>query len=185
MAIKGRNDLEQLTGGNLPTNNSKQITAEKHREVVNALIESKFNLLDDELAELKYDAQNTLAEYLSNFLRNVIKRGSFMNYDVRGNPVGSTLDIEDATNSPIQSATVVAVGDDGDRIRIEFKEPIDTKIIIPVMHGSDRSNYHHDYDIGTPVIYRGNPLSSTQIELSIREFSTNRPQNLKIEFIII
>jgi len=56
---KGRSDLNNQVQSNLPTNNSKAITATSHRDVLDSVSKSKFNLIDDDLNEIKFDKTGT------------------------------------------------------------------------------------------------------------------------------
>lgn len=182
MPIQGRNDLEQLTGTNLPTNNSKQITAEKHREVVKALIDSKFNIKDDELKELIYEGEQTLQDKLAGLFREVIKRGHFSGLDPGGVNVGGTFN----TSGIVDSATVTGtVGNDDVLVRVEFTEEagnITEKVVIPVIHYEGTGNsWDASNDIGCPVM---RIISSTKLDIAFTEFR-GLTQNLKVEFIIL
>lgn len=55
MAKKGRNDLTTTSGIKFPTNNVNLIKAKDHREYNKDIIDSKFNLIDDELKDVTYD----------------------------------------------------------------------------------------------------------------------------------
>lgn len=55
MAKKGRNDLTTTSGIKFPTNNVNLIKAKDHREYNKDIIDSKFNLIDDELKNVTYD----------------------------------------------------------------------------------------------------------------------------------
>lgn len=176
MALKGRLDLNNLTGTNLPTNNSKQITAAKHREVVEALVESNFNLKDDELALLKFDAQQTLKEKLAGLFRDVIKRGSFYDLNIGFGSVGDTLNAEGI----VSTATITTVSGPDTQVRVVFSESIENKVVIPVVHFTG-SSFNSSNDLACPVI---KIISSTQIDIGFREINSNS-QSLKVEFIIL
>lgn len=60
MAKKGRNDLTTTSGIKFPTNNVNLIKAKDHREYNKDIIDSKFNLIDDELKGLWYNKTNNL-----------------------------------------------------------------------------------------------------------------------------
>lgn len=62
MAATGRSGLETILDNNIYDNNSKDISPSMHRTVVSSMIESNFNLVDDELVALTYSEGQTLAQ---------------------------------------------------------------------------------------------------------------------------
>lgn len=176
MALKGRSELENLTGTNLASNNSKQITATKHRKVVESLIESKFNLKEDTLKQLNYEAGKTLEQYLGGLLREVIKRGSFYGLDVGGGSIGSTY----STNGIVSNAICTATSGKDTLVRVNFSESIENKVVIPIVHFQS-PDYNVNNDICCPVM---KVINSTKIDIGFREVSGGT-QNLKIEFIVM
>ena len=174
MAQKGRSDLVGESNSTFPTNNSKSIKAVNHRAYNDDIIDSTFNLIDDELKGVKYNSTQTLEQYLNSVIGAVHIYGTLENVDVATNPGPIT------TSGIIANASYTfASGPDG-LITINFSENISNRRLIPVLTTTS-SNWDAQNDVCNPVIRR---ISSTQITLALREVSTNL-QSLNIEIIAI
>ena len=174
MAQKGRSDLVGESNSTFPTNNSNSIKAVNHRAYNDDIIDSMFNLIDDELKDLKYNSTQTLEQYLNSVIGAVPVYGTLENVDVATNPGPIT------TSGIIANASYTfASGPDG-LITINFSENISNRRLIPVLTTTS-SNWDAQNDVCNPVIRR---VSGTEITLALREVSTNL-QSLNIEIIAI
>lgn len=59
MAQENRVDLKQTIDDNLPDNITEDITPEKHREVEDNIVDSNFNLIDDDAFDVSYPPTNS------------------------------------------------------------------------------------------------------------------------------
>jgi len=174
MSQKGRVALKQVVDQKIYDNNNKEILASMHREVLADYRDSNFNLIDDELKNVKYNSTQTLEQYLNSVIGAVPVYGTLENVDVATNPGPIT------TSGIIANASYTfASGPDG-LITINFSENIANRRLIPVLTTTS-SNWDAQNDVCNPVIRR---ISSTQITLALREVSTNL-QSLNIEIIAI
>lgn len=175
MAQKGRTGLEQVVDQNIYDNNNKEILASMHREVLTDYRDSHFNLIDDELANIKYNSTQTLAQYLDSVIGAVPVYGTVEGVDVAA-PAGGSL----TTSGIISSAAYTfSSGPDG-LLTINFSESVSNRRLIPVLTTTS-SDWDAQNDVCSPVIRR---ISSQQITLALREVSQNL-QNLNIEIIAI
>ena len=124
MPQKGRNDITAAITANVYDNNNKEILAQMIREVFADLRDSKFNLIDDELANLKYDSQFTLAQKLANSANLPPLWGSTDYFDV-GSSDGDIESYND--NGIVQSMNYLRSGDHDCEITINLSKSISNR----------------------------------------------------------
>ena len=179
MAQKTRTGIDQSITANVYDNTQKEILAAMVREVLGDFRDSYFNLLDDELQNLKFNSTQTLGQYLNTIAGSVPKSGTVLGIDVgEGYPPSTNFDI--APGGIISSANFIQTNGRDTEIEINFSESIEGKKIIPVF--KTRSlNYSRDNDLAAPVIFF---VSSNKIRVALREFSDDA-QGVDLEIIII
>jgi len=136
-AKKGRSDLNNQVQSNLPTNNSKAITATSHRDVLDSVSKSKFNLIDDDLNSIEFDNTGTnlnsdksgdalkeVNDKMSNSLL-VMAKGTVSIGDIgTSGSANVTGDFGSATKIAIDISTEIAV---------TFTDPLTNSNYIPII----------------------------------------------------
>mgnify|MGYP001371195077 CR=1 FL=1 len=177
MAKKGRNGLEQAVGTNIYDNANKEILASMIRSVLEDYRDSHFNLLDDQLANLKFNSEKTLQQYLNDKIGRIPKYGTFGPVEVGVDP-NQNYNVDGL----IKEAKTNTVSNGSDHlIRIEFNESVANRRLIPVLTYPSGVDWNQQNDIAYPVIRR---IGSTTIDLALREISGG-VQSLTIEIIAI
>ncbi|MAX51597.1 MAG: hypothetical protein CMH22_06415 [Methylophaga sp.] len=176
MAQKGRNGLEQAVGTNIYENANKEILASMIRSVLEDYRDSHFNLLDDQLANLKFNSEKTLQQYLNDVTGSLPKYGSF-------GPVEVALSESNySTSGIISSASTITTSGGADHlIEVNFSESVANRRLIPVLTYPSGVDWNQQNDIACPVIRR---ISSTRINIALREISGGT-QKITIEIIAI
>jgi len=175
MAQKTRNQLTQLTNSNIYDNGNKEILAQMLRLVVQDHRDSNFNLLDDLLKNFRYNATQSLEQYIDSVLGRVPIYGT-----VSGIDVGASTQTLAVDGIVIISASIIQ-NDGADTLyKIDFSESIANRRLVPVLQFND-NNWNIHNDVVTPVIRR---ISSQTINVAMREVSNNA-QDLTLEIIAI
>ena len=174
MSPKSRVELNQLVEQNIYDNNNKEILAEMLREVLLEYITSNFNLIDDELKEVKYNSTQTLEQYLDTVIGAVPVYGVVEGVNV-GASSGSLT-----TSGIISSASYTGGGGNSSLITINFSESIANKILIPVLTTTSL-DYNAQNTLLVPVI---RVEGSQTITITIREFYDG-DQNVNIKIIVM
>jgi hypothetical protein len=164
MSQKNRNDLVSAVSTNLHNNSNKEITAASLRDVINDLIESKFNVIDDELKSMKYNSTQSLEQHLSSVVGSVPLWGSTDFFD----PSSSTGSIESYSDSGIVSSMAYQnPSNERSEITVNFSESIaDRKLSISIYTELGKENAAGESNYTSPVISR---FHSKQIKIGLRE----------------
>ena len=181
MAQKKRTGITSSINSNIYDNGNKEIFAAMVREVLDDVKDSYFNLLDDQLANMKFNNEKTLQQYLNEIAGSKPETGAVL--DVDGN-AGATENnpIEFRTDGIISSAYEILTSGGQDILyEINFAKSIGTRQLIPVLEYGNGVNWNKQNDFTTPVIRR---ISTTRINLAIREIS-RAVQNFDIRIIVI
>jgi len=180
MAQKKRTGITSSINSNIYDNGNKEIFAAMVREVLDDVKDSYFNLLDDQLANMKFNNENTLQEYFNKVTGRVPLRGTVENFDVGSTNTGQDTGGFDV-DGIISSAYTVKVTRDDHLIEINFSKSIGNRFLIPVIRSTAGSYWDDQNDIATPVIII---ISTTKIKVAIREIS-NPTQNISLDIIAI
>lgn len=181
MGQKGRTDLVSVMGSNIFDNNNKEITAAMVRNMIEDIIDSKFNLVDDELKGATYqiqgDTKTTLEQYLNNVIGAIPLHGSTDWFDP-GSTNGNIQTYGD--NGIVSSMDYEKLGTHDCLVRVHFFQPHGNRKFI-VNYFTDSQDYNNQNDLCAPVIFI---VSSKQINVAIREVSGN-VQKVRLQIIAI
>lgn len=169
MAAVGRTGETSSVSSNIYDNTNKEITPAKVRDALAVLIESNFNLVDDELKNLKYDATRTLSQMFT----EGPKVGTVKTINVGENEALTVTGI-------ISSATTIAHNGTDMNINIMLSESITGKVVIPTLIYTS-GDYNSNNDICTPVLY---VVSSTNIRIGLRKVAAVGT-NLTLQIIVL
>lgn len=173
MAQKGRTDLTATIEQLILDNNNKEITASNVRTVLKDFRDSKFNRVDDELRLLKFNATQTLEQYLNSIIGAVPLWGSTQTLDVgsrNGNLQGNNEGI-------ISSITYINLGSGDSEVTVNFLQSIANRKI-SISFYTD-SSIDSNNDLCAPTIRR---VSSTQIKVGLKEVRSN-VQKIRLEIL--
>lgn len=175
MAQESRTGLDQSIAQNIYDNTQKEIRASMVRDVLNDFRDSFFNLIDDRLANVKFNEQTTLQQYLDQIAGSVPKSGRVLNINIGSPNPQITVD-----NGIILEASILERTDNTYNIEIKFKESIEGKRIIPVLH-TRSLNFNDQVDVTAPVIRF---VSNQRIMVGISQTRSDA-QSLDLEIITI
>lgn len=116
-----RQQLLQLIQTNIPDNNAKEISAEKLREVLEAINDFKFHLDEDELRQQLFNAIQTLDQRLQGL---PIERRAIIGPYSFDAPATQTIPTQTDPDGIILTASRQRVSTRDMLIRVEFTEPI-------------------------------------------------------------
>ena len=177
MAQKKRTGITSSINSNIYDNGNKEIFAAMVREVLDDVKDSYFNLLDDQLANMKFNNEKTLQQYLNEIAGSKPETGALVGID--GNAASGTYI---TTSGIISSASQITTSGGEDILyEINFAKSIGTRQLIPVLEYGSGVNWNNQNDFTTPVIRR---ISPKRINLAIREIS-RAVQNFDIRIIVI
>lgn len=172
MAQKNRNDVTSAINSNIYDNNNKEILALMVRNVLGDFRDSYFNLIDDQLANLKYDANNTLAQILENSAIVPPLWGSSDYFDV-GSLNGNIQSYSD--KGIVQSMNYHRQDDKNCEVSLNLSKSIaNRKLVVNVFHNDPV--YTTNNDICTPVIRVG----AGKVYVAFREV-TSKSQQIRVE----
>ncbi|WP_066223356.1 hypothetical protein [Formosa haliotis] len=168
MAQKDRNNITQAIEGNVRDNNNKEITAEMIRSVLADFRDSYFNLIDDYLANLKYDNQYTLAEILAQSANVPPLWGSSDFFDP-GSTDGNIVEYNDNGNGTgiVQSMSYLSLGGPDCEITLNLSKSISNKKLV-VSYFTDNTNLNSHNDFCAPII---RVVHSQAVKIGIREIA--------------
>jgi len=183
MGRKSRENLTNLVNQNIHDNTQKEILASMVREVLREYRDSHFNWISDELKKAKYNATQTLEEYLNTIAGSVPLYGVITGVNV-GLSSGN-IDIRDPQGNPqsdiIQSAKYLSGNNTYDSlIEINFSVNLANKRLIPVITTSS-TDFDNQNDTCSPVIRR---IAPKRIHMYLRKIAPVT-QSLDIEIIAI
>lgn len=143
MAKETRAQLTQKVLDRVFDNNAKQVTTKNVRDVFNALIESCFNLLDDELKSLKYEGNITLEQAIDSQLVLLHSKSAII--DVRNQAEGSNV-------SGDSNASMVVSSNDGNHdndlwLEVSFSDIGTTNYFPILMFESTGSPWHQSNNV--------------------------------------
>ena len=168
MAAVGRTDETQIVNDNVYDNNAKEIDPAMVRAVLQSLIESNFNIVDDVLKNMNYDTGVTLANFLAKPLW-----GATGDFDISGFS-GSIS----GSSGIVSSATASVLSSSDSEITINFSEDIsDRKISVNIFTSSSLTIRQND--VCAPVI---RIVNGTTIKVGLREVSVET-QSIRLEII--
>lgn len=156
MAAVGRTGETSAVGSNIYDNTNKEITPAKVRAALAVLIESNFNLVDDELKNLKYDGSNTLAQVISP--RPLV--GTVTGINVGGADSYGVTGI-------VSSAITIAFNGTDSNLDVNFSVDISAKILNVTLFYTS-GDYNSNNDVCMPVIRR---VSGTKLAIGLRKVS--------------
>lgn len=162
MAAVGRADETIVVNDNVYDNNAKEITPAMVRAVLAVLIESSFNLVDDELMNLYYSTGVTLADKFTQGA--ALASGTIDIGNATSQTVGSTFTV----TGDFASATVAAVTSGADQlITVVFTEELSTNNYMPfISKQSNRIDYDDDNDL---IVDTFKAQSTTSFQIAIRK----------------
>jgi len=170
MAKVSRSQERTIADQQIYDNNAKEVTPEMVKLVLDALIDSNYNLVDDTLKSLKYDSSQTLEQKFNDVSDVLPLWGATGAFDVVGN-TGGTIPIS-GSQGIVSSASHTRVNNNNAYITINFNKSIASrKITVGVFTNS--TNTDGNNDILTPVT---RVVSSTQITVALREDSSDVQQ---------
>ena len=162
MSQKNRNDLNSALGSNVYSNSNKEITATMLKSIINDIIDSKFNIVEDELENVKYNDTQTLEEYLNSIVGGIPLWGSTDYFD----PSSDNGSIESYSENGIVSDIVyLRPSNERTEITINLSQSTSNRKIVISIH-TEQSNVSGESNYTTPVIKR---VSSTQVKIGLRE----------------
>lgn len=174
MSQKSRADLTSVIGSNIFDNNNKEILAAMLRVVLTDFRDSKFNLIDDQLKLVNYNATQTLEQYLNSIIGSLPVYGTVEGINF-GLSSGSLT-----TSGIITSATYIAGTGNDSLIEVNFSQSISNRRLIPVATTTS-PNWDAQNDIGSPVLRR---ISSTRIHVAVRKLAAVT-QDINLEIIAL
>lgn len=172
MAQKGRDDMMSTINSNVYDNNNKEILALMVRNVLKDLKDSYFNLIDDRLASLKYDENNTLAQVLANSANIPPLWGSSDYFDV-GSADGNIQTYSD--KGIVQTMGYNRQDSSNCEVTLYIPKGIgNRKVLVNVFH--DDIFYANNNDICAPVIR----VTGGEVKIALREV-TKKSQKIRVE----
>lgn len=181
MAQLTREETQTNVNENIYVNANKEVTAQMINAVFQNFKDSFFNLLSDQLQNLKYDDNSTLSEVLAASSNIPPLWGSTGYFNITGSP--SDPDISDHSEPGIvQSATRVGMGGPDMQVVITLNNQpsfnlAQRKFMVQI-HTSDYTNgtMNASNDVVAPVLY----FSGDKLYVGMREVSGG-DQNIRLE----
>lgn len=184
MGQKGRTGLEKIVNKNVYDNLNKEILAKMLREVLRDYRDSHFNLKEGELANIKYNSTQTLAQYLSNFIGRTPLVGTLLNLDIGGGQNNDQINVKQGDDNIIVNASFIKGASNSNEIEIVLNDSYIGREVIPVVL-TYSPLLEAQTNLLTPVIRRVNTTESNKkIRLAIRE-AYNQLQDINIQIIIL